>query len=231
MPGVGFSGKDGDVKVGATQAQEARHWTFKPKADNKSYASNKTAGYKRRVAGVKEGTGTVAGAWDAANPITTMMDVGTGLTLLLFLNATINFSVPALIDDLTVNVDIDNGEIVSWDANYGTNGAWTNAPAGMSAEAMTAEPMPPDTAAESVPNKAPGVKVDSGSGQLLTPEMVQAMIDRTVAAVVAAMQDSNARPVKEPVKSELEQLAAEPTTPAAEPTPEPTPEPIKKKRV
>lgn len=137
MPGAGFSGKDGTVKIATTDVAEIRNWKFNPKANNPKYASNKTSGYKRTVAGVKEGSGSMSGAWDHAIDFLAVVDVGTSVTLKLYTDTTHFFSVPSVIDDCSVNVDVENGEIVSWDSNFSTNGAWTNpaspmmAPVGM----------------------------------------------------------------------------------------------------
>lgn len=126
MAGAGFSGKDGTVKIGSTDVAEIRNWKFNPKSNNPKYASNKTSGYKRTVAGVKEGSGSMSGAWDHAIDFLSVVDVGTSATLKLYTDSTHFFSVPSVIDDCSINVDIDNGEIVSWDSNFSTNGAWTN---------------------------------------------------------------------------------------------------------
>lgn len=133
MPGVGFSGKDGTVKIGSTDVAEIRNWKFNPKSNNPKYASNKTSGYKRTVAGVKEGSGSMSGAWDHAIDFLSVVDVGTSATLKLYTDATHFFSVPSVIDDCSINVDVDNGEIVSWDSNFSTNGAWTNPASPMTA--------------------------------------------------------------------------------------------------
>lgn len=133
MPGLGISGKDGDVKIGATSICEIRKWSFNPKSNNPSYASNKTSGYKRRVPGVKDGSGTLEGAWDPATPAVSVIDVGTEVTLLLYINATQNYSVPSVIDSFKLDVDVDEGEIVSWTADFSTNGAWTNPSAAITA--------------------------------------------------------------------------------------------------
>lgn len=127
MAGNGFSGYQGTVKIGATDIAEIRGWKWNPKSHNPKYASNKTSGYKRTVAGVKEGSGSMSGAWDHVNDFFGVIDVGTSATLLLYTNPTHSITVPSVIDDISVNVDVDNGEIVSWDANFSSNGAWTNA--------------------------------------------------------------------------------------------------------
>jgi len=126
MAGVGFSGKDGDIKIGATAISEIKAWTFNPKSTNPRYASGATGGYKRTVAGVKEGSGTMTGVYSNASPHIAVIDVGTSVTLKLYLDTTHFFSVPSVIDDYKMNVDIDSGEIVGWEGAFSTDGAWTN---------------------------------------------------------------------------------------------------------
>jgi hypothetical protein len=142
MAGTGFSGKDGDVKIGTTAINEIKAWTFNPKANNVRYASNATGGYKRTVAGVKEGSGTCSGVYTATATFHTVIDVGTSVALKLYLNATLFYSVPAVISDYKLTVDLDSGEIVGWEASFETDGAWTNATSSM----MAADDMLPMTA-------------------------------------------------------------------------------------
>lgn len=132
MAGNGFSGKDGDVKIGTTSVSEIKGWSFNPKSNNPRYASNKTAGYKRTVAGVKEGSGTISGVFDPTTMFFTVIDVGTNVTLKLYLDTTYFFSVPAVIDDYKLTVDLDNGEIVGFEGTFSANGAWTNPVSSMS---------------------------------------------------------------------------------------------------
>lgn len=127
MPGVGFSGKDGTIKIGTTDVSEIRGWKFMPKSNNPQYASNNTAGYKRTVAGVKSATGSANGAYDtSATTFLAVLDVGTAATLKLYVDTTHYFTVASVVDDASINVDVDNGEIVSWDLNFTANGSWTN---------------------------------------------------------------------------------------------------------
>lgn len=208
MPGAGFSGKDGTVKIGSTDICEVRNWKFNPKSNNPKYASNKTSGYKRTVAGVKEATGSISGAWDNANDFLAVIDVGTGVTLLLYTNTTKFFSVPAVIDDVSVNVDVDNGEIVSWDSNFSSNGQWTNpslpllAPAGYGdapAPARTGEPP------------------QQQAGSLFTAEQmaaVAAVAAQAAQAAVAALFAAKTDPAK---TSEPKDTGDYPATVAAEP--------------
>ncbi len=80
MPGTAASSKTGDVKVGAASISEIKTWSFNPKSTNPRYASNKTAGYKRTVAGIKEGSGTMTGVWVTEDSHVTVIDVGTDVT-------------------------------------------------------------------------------------------------------------------------------------------------------
>lgn len=144
MAGLGISGKDGDVKIGSTAICEIRKWSFSPKANNPSYASNKTAGYTRRVPGIKDGSGSMEGAWDPASPAVAVIDPATAVTLKLYINATQFYEVPSVIDEFGLNVEVESGEIVSWTSTFSANGAWTNPVAGMTLppglEPMTAGP-------------------------------------------------------------------------------------------
>lgn len=184
MAGAGFSGKDGTVKIGSTDVCEIRNWKFNPKSNNPKYASNKTSGYKRTVAGVKEATGSMSGAWDNANDFLAVVDVGTDVTLKLYTNTTKFFSVPAVIDDVSVNVDVDNGEIVGWDANFSSNGAWTNPTLPMMAPAGYGDGAPM--------GGAPPVP-ESRSNPFTAEQMAQiaAVAAQSAQAAVAALFASN----------------------------------------
>ncbi len=178
MAGAGFSGKDGTVKIASTDVAEIRNWKFNPKSNNPRYASNKTSGYKRTVAGVKEGSGSMSGAWDHSIDFLAVVDVGTAVTLKLYTDATHFFSVPSVIDDCSINVDVDNGEIVSWDSNFSTNGAWTNPASPMMAPAGFGTAAAPGGGGE-----LPEVKVSPFSAEQL------AAISNTAAlAATAALQ-------------------------------------------
>jgi len=119
------SGKDGKVVVGATTLAEITHWTFRTESNNVAYGSSATAGFRRRVAGIKDGRGTVRGKLDPADPLDSIFDEGDTVTLLLYVDATHFYSVPALVDSVEFEVDIDRGDIVGWIAEFSADGAWT----------------------------------------------------------------------------------------------------------
>src|SRR3954466_12565707 len=120
-----FSGKDGKIKVGATTLADITRWSLSTTAHNASYASSATAGFKRRVAGVKEGSGRIMFKLDAADPLTDDFQEGSSVTLLLYVDATHFYSLPALIPTLTLDVDIASGDVVGGTAEFSTSGAWT----------------------------------------------------------------------------------------------------------
>lgn len=126
--GSAISGKGGDIRLGTTspvQFCEVTKWSFNPKSNNNSYASNCSGGFKRRVAGTKEGSGTVDGKWDPTAPPTDALDVGDSITLNLHYNATQKWIVPAVVDSMRIDVDMDSGDIVGWSIDFSSDGAWT----------------------------------------------------------------------------------------------------------
>jgi hypothetical protein len=120
------SGKDGNVKVGATTIAHVTKWSFSPESNNPNWASNQTAGYKNRVAGIKDGKGKLSCKWDTTALQIATIDVGQAITLDLFTTATQKYVVPAIIDDLEVTVDLDKGETEDLDIKFSITGAWTN---------------------------------------------------------------------------------------------------------
>ena len=120
-----ISGKDGKVRIGAQDVAEITGWSLSTTSQNSAYASSSTGGYKRRVAGVKDATGNLRFKLDPANPLTTAFDEGDSVTLLLYIDATLFYSVPALIDSVRLEVDIDSGDVVGGTAEFSASGAWT----------------------------------------------------------------------------------------------------------
>lgn len=120
-----ISGKDGRILVAGTGVAHCTKWSFNPKSNNPAWASCDTNGFKTRVGGVKDGSGSMEGKFDTAHPFYDAMDVGTEITALLYINATMFYSIPAIIDDYSIEVDMNEGEVVGWSANFSTRGAWT----------------------------------------------------------------------------------------------------------
>lgn len=117
-----ISGKSGFVKIGDDTVAEVTKWSFVKQAASSRYASSSTGGFKRSIAGVKSGNGQIEFKFDMAadSPLVE----GAAVTLLLYLDATHFYSVPAIITRVEVEVDIDSGDVISGAARFDTDGAW-----------------------------------------------------------------------------------------------------------
>src|SRR5438105_1414645 len=95
-----ISGKSGLVKIGSNAVAEVTRWAFTKQANSSRYASSSTGGFKRSIAGVKSGSGEIEFKFDiaAASPLVE----GAAVTLLLYLDATHFYSVPAIVTRLEV---------------------------------------------------------------------------------------------------------------------------------
>ncbi len=119
------TGDDGKVLIGSTPLADITAWSLETTTRSVAYASSATGGYRKRLAGVKEGRGRIQFKLDVANPLTNQFDEGSAVTLLLYLDATRFYSVPAVIDSIQIQVDIDGGELIGGQADFSTDGAWT----------------------------------------------------------------------------------------------------------
>jgi len=119
------SGQYGQIQIGSSDVTECTYWSFDRMANEQTYASCATEGYKKRVPGVKDGSGSLKGFQDPTDPIETYFEEGDLVTLKLYYTATKFYSVPAMITKLHVETDIAEGALVPWEADFGCNGAWT----------------------------------------------------------------------------------------------------------
>ena len=122
----GLSGKNGTILIGAVAIAEITGWSFNPTSNNPSWSGNTNSGYKARVAGVKDASGSFEFKVQDATEVA-KFEVGTLLTLLLHADGstTLDYSVPSIVDGVTVEVDIDDGDVVSGSCDFSSNGAWT----------------------------------------------------------------------------------------------------------
>ena len=156
------------LKVSGTGLYEVLKWTFNPKAKNPAYASNKTGGYMYRVAGIKDGSGSCEGKYVPSQPIMATVDVGTAVTLDAYLTATVFYAIPAIVDSLKIDVDLNTGEFVSWTMDFSTVGAWTNPASGLMAKAPEGEEASPEDGAP-LADTATAPTVDATAGGGLSP--------------------------------------------------------------
>lgn len=119
------SGQYGQILVSGSTLAECTEWTMNEEVQDHRYASCSTSGWYQRVAGTKDTTGTCGGIFDPTDPIHDYVGVGDHVTLLLYTSATIYHSVPAQINSIETNVNIEDGEIIRWTINWGGNGSIT----------------------------------------------------------------------------------------------------------
>lgn len=117
------SGKDGKVLIGATSVGDITKWTLNKEIVTSRFASSETAGYKKTISGVRHASGTLEGAWDAS--LTSTVKDGTAATLLLHLNGSELYTVPAIMKNFRITVDINDGTFTQFTADFESNGAWT----------------------------------------------------------------------------------------------------------
>jgi hypothetical protein len=120
-----LSGKNGTLYVGEDEITPVSNWRLRVTSDNPDYAANDTGGWKKRAAGVKDCSGSFdVKVEDAGNcPV----EEGDTVALKLHVDATGEnyYDVPAIIDEIEVNVDINEGRIVAFAIDFSGNGAIT----------------------------------------------------------------------------------------------------------
>ncbi|MGC3972391.1 MAG: hypothetical protein QM775_35125 [Pirellulales bacterium] len=117
-----LSGKDGQVLIGATPIADVTRWTLRTTARIVSYASNATGGHRATIAGNGSATGTIAFQLSTSIPPPT---AGQHAVLRLHLDATHRYEVPAVIDTVELETDIDTGALIGGTASFMTDGPWT----------------------------------------------------------------------------------------------------------
>ena len=185
MAGAAISGYAGDVKIGSTSIIEITKWSFNPKINVSKYASNKTSGYKAAVPGVRDGSGTAEGKWVGVNPVYTTVYEGLLATLNLYIDAVSFWAVPSCIESFKIDVDLDNGEIVGWSADFQTNGAWTAPAAGLTFDPELIVPGSEGMLAPDLPLQKDGVP--------MTPEELMKQ-EAAMAAQRASMANRTPKP-------------------------------------
>lgn len=129
MASTGFSGAGGSVN-GVT---EITNWSLTKTSNNPAYASGATDGVKTRKPGVKDSNGSVqfklpgSGAlpYDEGEEVTLQLATGTGAPGWASPVTGHTFNVPAIIDQIQLEVDVDNGEIVGGSFDFSGTGAIT----------------------------------------------------------------------------------------------------------
>jgi hypothetical protein len=111
-----LSGSSGSVLVGAVKVADVTGWTFNGICSVPKVATNDTAGWKGGAAGTQDSNGTVRIAY---KPGTTRTFVpGDAVSLVLENGSGNTITVPAIISQDAIEVDIDDGEITAGEYNW-----------------------------------------------------------------------------------------------------------------
>jgi hypothetical protein len=120
-----LSGQDGKVLADSANVANITQWKFVSKAGGVSYASSATGGFRQRLPGVRQGSGSVKFVQDTASPIQVQLAEGDAVTLELYVDADNFYSVPAVIETLALETDIDTDDLVAGEFTFETTGEWT----------------------------------------------------------------------------------------------------------
>lgn len=118
-----ISGKDGTLYLDGSEITPVTNWTLVKLSENKDYAANDTGGARKRVSGIKDCRGTFE--VKAADSQNVPCEEGDTATLKLHVDESGDnyYEVPAIIDQIEVDVDINRGEIVAYAIAFSGNGA------------------------------------------------------------------------------------------------------------
>ncbi len=119
-----LSGKNGTLFIDGASLADVTAWRFTATADNVTYASSATGGYRRRLTGARHGFGVVSFVLNTVDPATARLAAGDRVTLQLNLDPARFFYVPAIVDSLQLTVDVNQREPIRGTAEFTTDGAW-----------------------------------------------------------------------------------------------------------
>lgn len=118
-----FSGKDGTVLIGEKAVNEVTKFTIESKANVGKWGSNLSGGHKKALAGVREKTGTVE--FKIPEGGSAEIDDGDEVTLHLKPDGSADQTGLAVIESVSIDVDVDTGDPVGGSFTWHANGAWT----------------------------------------------------------------------------------------------------------
>lgn len=118
-----ISGKNGKVLISASSIGNVTKWTLRKIADPKSYNSSETSGRRAVLDGVHGATGTIDMLLDTAAVAPNLE--GATVTLLLYVDSSHFYTVPAHIDEMTISDDINDGSPVAASFTFTNTGSLT----------------------------------------------------------------------------------------------------------
>ena len=106
---------------------EVTGWSLNITTNNPSYASSDTSGWKKRVTGTSDVTGTVEFKWSGSAPV----QAGASIAgLVLNIDGSDSYTLDAVVDTLNVEADLDDGDVISGSFDFSVAGTTTSAPTG-----------------------------------------------------------------------------------------------------
>jgi hypothetical protein len=117
-----FSGKSGKVLISAASVASVTQWSFSKEAETDRFASSESSGYKLTYSGSGSATGSIEFKVDRTGAFPALE--GTSATLLLYVNGSVFYSVPAIMKNFKITTDIDTGKVVAGTCDFESNGAW-----------------------------------------------------------------------------------------------------------
>ena len=117
-----LSGKDGTLYLDDGEVTQVTNWRIRKISRNKSYTANDTGGSRKRVSSTKDCSGRFEIKASDTSGIT--LEEGDLVTLQLHVDdsAANYYQVPAVVDALSVAVDISEGEPVGYVVEFSGNG-------------------------------------------------------------------------------------------------------------
>lgn len=122
-----LSGKDGSVTWNGGVISQVTGWRCTETAHNSAWASSSTDGYKHRVCGVRDWSGSFSAKYDISIAATVGQGTisGTAVTLVLQIGESESLSGHAIIDSIELDVDVNSGDVVGYTCNFSGAGALT----------------------------------------------------------------------------------------------------------
>lgn len=119
-----ITGLNGEVLVGGVKIARITKWDINPTVGETAWGDSDSAGHTNREPGRKDSTGNIEGKLDQNDDVTLLFVPGDKVNLTLWLSATAldYYYVPAMIQGISFEVDVDTQAVVGWSATFGENG-------------------------------------------------------------------------------------------------------------
>lgn len=119
------TGVNGNVVCGGTRLARITNWTITASTGETTFADSDSGGYTERAPTRREATGSVDFKYDDSFEQWERIREGECCVLCLFVDATHYWHLPvALIQNLTINVNIEDQEVIDGSFDYASSGIY-----------------------------------------------------------------------------------------------------------